>query len=272
MSELARAMPLAAKIAPHLPRLRRFARLLAGSQRNGDAAVARVLQAIVADPSVFPDLPPRIGLYQCFLNTFTTRLEDPEAQANEIGATAARSLAALPVKARQAFLLVSVEEFEPGEAAQVLDVSDVKLEELLKEANNEIGRQIATDVLIIEDEPLIAADLKRILQELGHRITSIARTRGDALKAATLHKPGLVLADIRLADGSSGLDAVNDMLGSFNVPVIFVTAFPDKLMTGERPEPTFLIAKPFREDAVKAIVSQVLFFSQQVARRGSGGS
>ncbi len=260
-------MPLAAKIAPHLPDLRRFARLLAGSQRSGDAAVARVLEAIAADPSSFPDLPPRIGLYQCFLNAFTARLTDPVAQADELGITAARSLAALPAKARQAFLLVSVEGFERSEAAQILEVSDGRIDELLRQANSEIGRQIATDVLIIEDETLIAADLSRILMDLGHRVTSVARTRDDAMKAAALRKPGLVLADIRLADGSSGLDTVNDILGSFAVPIIFITAYPERLVTGERPEPTFLISKPFREEAVKAIVSQVLFFDQQAVRR-----
>ena len=132
-----------------------------------------------------------------------------------------------------------------------------------------IGGQISTDVLIIEDEPLIALDLKTLLTDLGHRVTSIARTHDDALRAASQAKPGLVMADIRLADGSSGLDAVNDILASFTVPVIFVTAYPDRLMTGERPEPTFLITKPFREDAVKAIVSQVLFFDQQARRRAS---
>ena len=87
------------------------------------------------------------------------------------------------------------------------------------------------------------------------------------MKAAAVQKPGLVLADIRLADGSSGLDAENEILGGFTVPVVFITAYPEKLMTGERPEPTFLIAKPFREEAVKAIVSQVLFFDQQAERR-----
>jgi DNA-directed RNA polymerase specialized sigma24 family protein len=263
-------MPLAERIAPHLPNLRRFARLLAGSQVAGDAAVARLLQAIIADPTTFPDLPPRIGLYQCFLNAFTSRLEDPSGQAAAIGLTAARSLAALPAQARQAFLLVSVEEFELGEAARILDVSESRVSALLKEASREIGRQIATDVLIIEDEPFIAMDLQRMLQDLGHRVISIARTHKDAVTAAAQHKPGLVLADIRLADGSSGLDAVNDMLGSFAVPVVFVTAYPEKLMTGERPEPTFLITKPFREDAVKAIVSQVLFFDQQANRRPNG--
>ena len=139
----------------------------------------------------------------------------------------------------------------------------------MKEAGTEIGRQIATDVLIVEDEPLIALDLQRILEGLGHRVASIARTHKDALKAAQLKKPGLVIADIRLADGSSGLDAVNDILRSFSVPVVFVTAFPEKLTTGLGPEPTFLIPKPFREDAVKAIVSQVLFFDQQARQRSA---
>ena len=111
-----------------------------------------------------------------------------------------------------------------------------------------------------------------MLRDLGHSVTSIARTHKDALKAAALQKPGLVLADIRLADGSSGLDAVNDILGTFTVPVVFITAYPEKLMTGERPEPTFLITKPFREDAVKAIISQVLFFDQQARRRTNGRS
>jgi CheY-like chemotaxis protein len=264
-------MSLADRIAPHLPNLRRFARLLTGSQEAGDAAVARVLRVIVADPSVFPTLPPRIGLYQCFLNAFTTRLEDRGAQAIAMGEPAARSLAALTPKARQAFFLVSVEDFDRNAAAQILEVSETRIDSLLQEASREIGRQIATDVLIIEDEPLIAIDLQKMLEELGHRVTSIARTHKDALKAASMQRPGLVLADIRLADGSSGLDAVNDILASFEVPVVFVTAYPEKLMTGERPEPTFLITKPFREDAVKAIVSQVLFFDQQAKRRPRGG-
>ena len=262
-------MSLAENITPHLPHLRRFARLLTGSQTAGDAAVTRLLETILADPGSFPDLPPRVGLYQQFLNVFTQRYVDHRAQAAAIGETATRSLAALTPQARKAFLLVSVEGFKPSEAAQILEVSEVKTQGLLQEASTEIERQIATDVLVIEDEPLIAMDLQAVLTGLGHRVTSIARTHKDALKAALLKRPGLVLADIRLADGSSGLDAVNDILASFEVPVVFITAYPEKLMTGERPEPTFLITKPFREDAVKAIVSQVLFFDQYARRRRS---
>jgi DNA-directed RNA polymerase specialized sigma24 family protein/CheY-like chemotaxis protein len=263
-------MSLADSIAPYVPHLRRFARLLTGTQDAGDSAVARVLQVIVADPSMFPELPPRLGLYQCFLRTLTRRYREAGPRPGLIGDAATRTLAALTPESRQAFILVTVEGFAHAEAAQILEISERRVDELLHEAGVEIGRQIATDVLIIEDEPLIALDLKDVLEGLGHRVAAIARTRADAVKAANLHKPGLVIADIRLADGSSGLDAVNDMLRSFSVPVIFVTAYPERLATGRGPEPTFLIPKPFRDDAVKAIVSQVLFFGQQATLRTRG--
>jgi CheY-like chemotaxis protein len=229
--------------------------------------VARVLQSIAADPSMLPELPAKLGLYQCFLMVLTRRYRDGGPETGGLGASASRSLAALAPEARLAFLLVSVEEFSTKEAAQILEVSENRIEQLLSEAAHEIAHQIATDVLIIEDEPLIALDLQRILEDLGHRIVSVARTRKDAIKSAKKHRPGLVIADIRLADGSSGLEAVDDILRSFAVPVVFVTAFPERLSTGEGPEPTFLIPKPFRDESVKAIVSQVLFFDQLAARR-----
>lgn len=108
---------------------------------------------------------------------------------------------------------------------------------------------------------MIAMDLESIVEGLGHRVMGVARTHAEALKSIAKEKPGLVLADIQLADGSSGLDAVNDMLGSFQVPVIFITAYPDRLLTGERPEPAFLITKPYVEDQVRSAVSQAMFFS-----------
>jgi DNA-directed RNA polymerase specialized sigma24 family protein len=264
-------MPLAASIGPLIPDLRRFARLLTGSQRAGDGAVARVLQVIAANPAEFPDLPPRLALYQCFLRTLTRRYRDHGPRPGGLlGNTAARTLAALAPESRQAFILTTVEGFSQEDAAQILEVSEQRIGELLNAAGSEIGKQIATDVLIIEDEPMIALDLKAIVESVGHRVVAIARTRADAVRAAKETQPGLVIADVRLADGSSGIDAVNELLATFSVPVVFVTAFPERLATGKGPEPTFLIPKPFREDAVKAIVSQVLFFDQQAVPRRRG--
>jgi CheY-like chemotaxis protein len=115
-------------------------------------------------------------------------------------------------------------------------------------------------VLIIEDEPIIAMDLETIVRDMGHGVTGVAVTRDEAVAAAMSRRPGLVLADIQLADDSSGIDAVKDILSQFSVPVIFITAFPERLLTGERPEPTFLITKPFQRSTVKAAISQALFF------------
>jgi len=89
----------------------------------------------------------------------------------------------------------------------------------------------------------------------------------EAVKLATEQEPDLVLADIQLADGSSGVDAASDILNTLNIPVIFITAFPECLLTGERLEPTYLIAKPFLRDTVKATIGQALFFHKPAAVR-----
>jgi CheY-like chemotaxis protein len=110
-------------------------------------------------------------------------------------------------------------------------------------------------------------DLEALVEGLGHSVVGNARTHDEAVTMARRERPGLILADIRLADGSSGLEAVNDILTTFEVPVIFITAYPESLLTGERPEPTFLIAKPFREEMVKAVISQALFFDNAASLR-----
>lgn len=257
-------MSIAEQVAGHLPYLRRFARAVTGSQKSGDSYVVSTLEAILADPAVFPaSLPPRLGLYRTFLTILNSiPLNSKTAgEPHDPGLSAAnRNLEILAPRARQAFLLVAVEEFSLQDAALALDIGQAELQRLIDEAGREIARQIATDVVIIEDEPLIALDLERVVTELGHRVVKIARTEKQAIEAVRRARPGLVLADIQLADGSSGLDAVNEILRSFSVPVVFVTAYPQRLLTGRRPEPTFLITKPFQSDTVKAVISQALFF------------
>ena len=160
-----------------------------------------------------------------------------------------------------------MEGFTAERIAETLDLPAAKVQQLIEQAGREIASQISTDVLIIEDEPVIAMDLEALVEELGHRVTHISRTHSEAVAAVAEHQPGLVLADIHLADGSSGLDAVNEILGSSEMPVIFITAYPERLLTGRRPEPTFLITKPFRTETVQAIISQALFFDRKARRR-----
>ncbi len=257
-------MGLLERLAPHLPYVRRYARALTGSQSAGDAYVRASLEALAAgEASLPPQLTPRVALYRVFHTIWGgtgAKLEGaPGSQAIE-GDDAARRLMRIPPRSRQAFLLTALEGFNASEAGQILDASPDEIEHLIKTAQAEIDAELATQVLIIEDEPVIASDIEALVKELGHEVMDVAATRTEALEAIGRATPGLVLADIQLADGSSGIDAVKDILGRFDVPVIFITAFPERLLTGERPEPTFLITKPFQPETVKAAIGQALFF------------
>ncbi len=263
-------MPLSTKIAPHLPYLRRYARALAGSQAMGDAVVRQTLEAIVAAPGEFPaDVDPRLGLYRVFQLVWRSSQINKPIGDGEPGTdfqrVAQQRLAAISPKSREALLLTAMEGFSNADAAYLIGTTPAHAAELTAEALAEIDRQTATRVLIIEDEPIIAMDIEHIVRDLGHGVTGIAATRTEARQMIEADRPGLVLADIQLADGSSGIDAVRDILAQFSVPAIFITAFPERLLTGERPEPTFLITKPFQRATVKAAISQALFFNSTAA-------
>jgi DNA-directed RNA polymerase specialized sigma24 family protein len=264
-------MSISQAISSHIPYLRRFARALTGSQAGGDAYVLATLEAVVAEPDAFTEKADlRALLYRLFLRVWESMpvngyVEQLSFSADEKGAQ--RNLEAIPLRPRVAFLLSSLEGFETAEVARVMDCSVEDAAELIDRAGKEISKQIRTDVLIIEDEPLIAIDIQMLVEELGHRVVTIARTQGEAVKAAEETKPGLILADIQLADGSSGLEAVNQILGHFSVPVIFITAYPERFLTGTPPEPAFLITKPFGVDSLKAVVSQALFFDRKSRRK-----
>ena len=260
-------MSLGQQLAPHLPLLRRYARALTGSQAEGDRYVRAALEAIVAAPDQFPrDVEPRLGLYRTFQAIWQSTNLDAEA-ADEAGVAdaesiARRRLARLTPLSRQALLLTTVEGFSLEDAGYLIETDADAVADLVREAVSEIERQTRTRVMIIEDEPLIAMDLEQIVRDLGHDVTGVAVTRDEAVALAMEDRPGLVLADIQLADDSSGIDAVKDILAQFSVPVIFITAFPERLLTGERPEPTFLITKPFQRETVKTTISQALFFDE----------
>ena len=260
-------MSLGQQLAPHLPFLRRYGRALTGSQSHGDQYVRATLEAIVAAPEQFPkDVDPRLGLYRTFQAIWASANADVEAdvieQADGQEAVARARLARMTPLSRQALLLTAMEGFTPEDAAYLIEVGPDEVEALVSDALAEIERQTHARVLIIEDEPIIAMDIETIVRDLGHDVTGVAVTRDEAVALAMQDRPGLVLADIQLADDSSGIDAVRDILAEFNVPVIFITAFPERLLTGERPEPTFLITKPFQRSTVKAAISQALFFDE----------
>jgi DNA-directed RNA polymerase specialized sigma24 family protein/CheY-like chemotaxis protein len=258
-------------VAEHLPLLRRYARALSGSQASGDAYVGAMLEALLQDAALLDErFGPRAGLFRLFTQIWNSvAVNGSDAGAATASIAPEHRLAQITPLPRQVFLLLSLEGFSEEEVAYILDIDIARVRALADEAGREMAADIATDVLIIEDETFIAMDLESLVKSLGHNVLGVARTHADAVTIARTRRPGLILADIQLADGSSGLDAVNELLGEFEVPVVFITAYPERFLTGERPEPAFLISKPFQPAMVSAVASQALFFQRNSRGRAS---
>lgn len=260
-------MALGQAIAPHLPYLRRYGRAISGSQQRGDALVSGLLESLVANPGAV-DLSGdvRIQLYRLVHESFdaangSESTDKGDAGAADIAIADAR-LSRIPSLARQALLLTAVEGFGNEDTGRIIDRSPDEVAALIAEARDEIDRQTRARILIIEDEPIIAMDIEMIVRELGHEVVAVATTHTEAVAEAQKHQPGLVLADIQLADNSSGIEAVQEILTGLQVPVIFITAFPERLLTGDRPEPAFLLTKPYQPGTLRAAIAQVLFFDE----------
>ncbi|EAR52498.1 response regulator receiver protein [Oceanicola granulosus HTCC2516] len=263
MTATTEATDLANVIGNELPYLRRYARALTGAQNSGDAYAAATLEAILEDRSVFENgASPRVALFSVFHGIWTSSGSPVGEGESGLAKAAQAHLSKLTPNTREALLLHTIEDLSIEEIAQVMNTDSSEAQHLVDLAQREMADSVSGRVMIIEDEAIIAMDLQAIVADMGHAITGVARTRDSAVELANTERPDLILADIQLADNSSGIDAVNDILGALgDTPVIFITAFPERLLTGDRPEPAFLISKPYREDQVRSAVSQAMFFS-----------
>lgn len=254
-------------VAELLPFLRRYARSLTGSQTSGDRYAAITLEALLEDRSVFETASSdRVALFSAFHQIWSSLGAPVDVDETGLGAQAQVHLAGLTANTREALLLNTIEEFTVSEIAEIMGIETSEVDHLLGVAQSEIEKSSTGNIMIIEDEAIIALHVKQIVTELGHAVTGIARKHVDAVKLAAKERPDLILSDIQLADGSSGVEAVNEILAvAGDIPVIFITAFPERLLTGERPEPAFLITKPYTEDQVRSAVSQAMFFASSAA-------
>ena len=254
---------IAATIDRELPYLRRYARALTGSQDSGDLYAAATLQAILEDDAIWEaGLAPKAALFRAFNSIWTSSGSPVEEGGDGLEGRAQRHMARLTPNTREALLLHTVEEFSLADTGAIMDIPEAEAGELIRIAETEMRDSVSGKVLVIEDEAIIAMDIQSIVADMGHRITGVARTRDGAVELGKKERPDLILADVQLADNSSGIDAVADLLGHFgNIPVIFITAFPERLLTGEKPEPAFIISKPYSEEKVRSSVSQAMFFS-----------
>lgn len=262
MNDAPQTPGISEQLGTHIPFLRRFARAMTGNQQSGDRFAAAALEAILVDRSVLDGHDVKTGLFKVLFGIWASAGAPVENNEDGARAKAQRRLADLTNNSREALLLHTIEGFSFSQIATIIGTDQAEAEQLVDIARREMADSTAGSVMIIEDEAIIAMDIESIVGDMGHRITGIARTHVEAVDLGRADPPDLILADIQLADNSSGIDAVNDLLSALgSTPVIFITAFPERLLTGDKPEPAFLISKPYTVDQVVSAVSQAMFFS-----------
>ena len=259
-------------VLQHVPYLRRHARLLTGSQEVGDEYVRICLEMVVAEPQHLANGDLKVQLFRAFHAAWRVverAISDGSPlESVDFGERVEQGLSALSPLERRVLLLAVVENFGHAEIARILDLDESDIGELLAKARRDLHTRVSVSVLIIEDETLIAMELGRIMQDMGHTVVGFASREASAIEQAEETSPGLVLADIKLLDEDSGIAAAQRILQRFDVPVVFVTAFSELLLTGGRLEPAFVVSKPFEEEALKVTVAHALstYASPETAR------
>ena len=226
-----------------VPFLRRFGRAALGRQDQADQCVLQIMHDVLTDHAIMSTAStPRSALYR------------------RMAATLGSSSYGYPtLQSRQSYWLSAVEGFAEDEVAEIIDVAPSEVKYLNAVARRENDMRMGSDILIIEDELFIAKDLKNIVMGMGHNVCGIARTHKEAIIRHNRHAPDLVLSDVQLADGSSGIEAIQEIERTHPIPHIFITAFPERFLTGNGAEPIFMVSKPFRREEIKATISQALF-------------
>jgi PAS domain S-box-containing protein/putative nucleotidyltransferase with HDIG domain len=116
-------------------------------------------------------------------------------------------------------------------------------------------------ILVVEDEAIVAEDIRVSLEGMGYEVVGIASTGEDAIKKTNELRPDLVLMDIVLGGKVNGINAAGDIRSSLNIPVIYLTAYSDEktLERAKLTEPFGYIIKPFNERELRGTIETALY-------------
>jgi CheY-like chemotaxis protein len=111
-------------------------------------------------------------------------------------------------------------------------------------------------ILIVEDEFLIATLLSRNLRLEGYEVCDLAATAQDAIEIAGKEKPDVVLMDIRLAGPTDGIEAAQEIISRYSIPIIFTTGYTNEqtLERAKKLDPLACLIKPVTPDHIKPII------------------
>jgi len=252
-------MSLRDNLIHEFPLIRRYARALTGSQFLGDCYVRQMLEVILAEPRLLgpaSDLP--MNLYRLF-HRIECNICLPGNYYGAYGDSDERHLRDICPLHRQVLLLVSLQGFSITSVAHILQLSVDAVERNLVIGHREMADEGPRRILVIEQVSLPPLNIAAMLAELGHSIVGIVPVREDSFVEPEFIPPELVVADIHLSDRQAGIDAVRDILFEHTVPVVFVSAHPERFLTGSGIEPVFLVDQPFNLGSIDVAISQALF-------------
>lgn len=246
------------QIEKHIRSLRRYARALVGQTAAADALVAATIRQIFgAHSACAQELAGRLQFFQAFQQVWARSPRKPLLD-QDLSAIEGRLQALSPV-CRSAVLLTAMEQFSIEEAGLILGLAADEVEMLIEFGCDALERDLLTDIMIIEDSPLLALDLRQAVTEMGHRVVAVAATCQQAIEMAEKTRPRLVLTDIGLADGSSGFDAITAIQREQSPAVVYVTAFPGRLLKERQALPEFMVTKPFMPATLKKAINRALY-------------
>lgn len=114
-------------------------------------------------------------------------------------------------------------------------------------------------IMIVEDESIVALDLKNMLRRLGHNVVAVADTGTDAIFLAGQQKPDLILMDIRLRGTMDGIEAAHVILQRFAIPIIFLTAQADDVTRNraQTVNAAAYLTKPFAPQELAGVINDL---------------
>ena len=230
-----------------LPMLRRYMRAVIGDQMVGDRLAATLWRGMSDDARADGDA---TRVFAAATRAWRRAGTAPPARPFS-GRSLLSSVPSGLTLPRQVGVLTDVFGLTVAQAAGVLDRSEGEITRLLAETRRERRDPLSLDLLVVEDNPLIAEHLARIGRAQGARVRT-ARNHAEALRLADDAPPTIAICDYDLGPGPNGIAVVRALFEDHDTTSLFVTAYPDEVLQGADGEPAFVLPKPFSEQRVAA--------------------
>lgn len=119
-------------------------------------------------------------------------------------------------------------------------------------------------IMIVEDEKIVATDIKKGIEKMGYSVCATASSGADAIKKAEITRPDLILMDIVLKDKMDGIEAAAKIKELYKIPVVYLTAFGEDsiLQRAKVTEPYGYIIKPFRDKDLQIAIELSIYKNQ----------